>query len=76
MTAYTYIDPAMPQFSIDILAGESLNFATYDSHKVNIEAWAIPIPVISIDDLIGMKKKANREKDAQDIAALLELKSL
>lgn len=76
MTAYTFIDPKMPQFSIDILAGESLNFPEYDAQKVTINAWETPIPVISIDDLIGMKERANRQKDAEDIAALLELKAL
>ncbi len=76
MTACTFIDSKMPQFSLDILAGESLKFDTYDGSKVLIEAWNIPIPVISVNDLIGMKKKVNRKKDAEDIAALLELKEL
>jgi hypothetical protein len=34
------------------------------------------LPVISIDDLIGMKKRSNREKDIEDVTALLELKGL
>jgi len=76
MTAYTFINKNMPQLSIDILAGESLKFKTYDKNKLIIEAWDVAIPVISIDDLIGMKKKVNRAKDAEDVAALLELKSL
>lgn len=74
MTAYSFIHPKMPQISVDILAGESLEFDTYEKRKVVIEAWKVPIPVVSVDDLIGMKRKANREKDAEDIAALLELK--
>jgi len=76
MTAYTFIDPKQPQFSVDILAGESLKFDEFDRRKVLIRAWDISIPVISIDDLIGLKEKANREKDIEDIAALLELKKL
>jgi hypothetical protein len=76
MTAYTYIDSTMPQFSLDILVGESLQYPELESHKVVINAGDLPIPVISIDDLIGMKKRANRQKDLEDIAALLELKGL
>lgn len=76
MTAYAYIHPRMPQFSVDILAGESLDFASYNERKVFIDAWHLPIPVISIDDLLGMKRKTNREKDIEDVEALLQLKSL
>lgn len=76
MIAYTYVDPKTPQFSLDIVTGDSLHFEKFDQSKMVIEAWDIPIPVVSIDDLIGMKRKTNRERDAEDIAALLELKGL
>lgn len=76
MTAYTFINPSLPQFSLDILAGESIDFARYDRNKVVIEAWDVPIPVVSLNDLIEMKRKVDREKDAEDVAALLQLKSL
>ena len=74
LTAYTFIDSKDPASSVDILAGESLHFDEYNEHKATIQAWDIPIPVISIDDLISMKQRANRQKDIEDIAALLELK--
>lgn len=76
LTAYSFIDAKIPQFSLDILAGESLNFDALDRHKVLIDAENLKIPVISVDDLIGMKQRANRRKDVEDIAALLELKGL
>jgi hypothetical protein len=74
MTAYTFINSSLPQFSLDILAGESVDFARYDRNKVVIEAWDVPIPVVSVDDLIEMKQKVDREKDAEDVAALLQLR--
>lgn len=76
LTAYTFINAKMPQFSLDVLAGASLDFDTFEQRKAVITAEDLPIPVISIDDLIGMKRKANRQKDIEDIAALLELKCL
>ena len=75
LTAYTFIDPSMPQFSVDILVGDSLQFEKYEIHKVIMNTGDLSVPVISIDDLIGMKEKVNRRKDMEDIAALLKLKN-
>lgn len=76
LTAYTFIDPKLPQFSLDIIVGESLKFSSFNQKKVIIDADDLLIPIVSIDDLIGMKRRANRQKDLEDIAALLELKGL
>lgn len=76
MTAYTFIDGTLPQHSIDIIVDASLSFPAFNAQKVTMEAWGTSIPVIAVSDLIGMKKKANRQKDMEDIAALLELKGL
>jgi len=76
MTAYSYIHPKMPQFSIDILTGDSFKFFDFDARKILLELQDLSVPVIAIDDLLEMKKQANRQKDIEDIAALLELKGL
>jgi hypothetical protein len=76
LTAYTFVNERLPQFSVDIMTAPSLNFPTYDKHKVVIRAGDLPIPVISIDDLIAMKRSVNRRRDIEDVAALLELKGL
>lgn len=76
MTAYTFIHRTLPQFSLDVLVGDSLQFEDFDGRMAVIDVAGISIPVVSIDDLIGMKRKANRQKDLEDIAALLELKGL
>jgi hypothetical protein len=55
---------------------ESLAFDGLERRKTIVEAWAIPVPVASIDDLIAMKRLAARPQDVQDIEALLELKGL
>lgn len=76
LIAYTFANPDAPQFSIDVIVGESLEFSTYAKDALQIPVWDIEIPVVSIDDLIGMKRKSTRKKDADDVALLLELKGL
>ncbi len=76
LLAYTFANPAEPQFSIDVIVGNSLQFDDYEKRSSRMPVWDIKIPVISIDDLIGMKKKTKRRKDDEDVAMLLTLKGL
>lgn len=76
MKAYTFISKSQPQLDIDIIVAESLDFSKYESNKTIIEIWGLELPLVSIDDLIGMKKRADREKDRLDLEALLKLKEL
>jgi len=61
LSAYTFVNPTHPQFSIDIIVGDSLKFGEYDGRKMLVEMWDLSIPVVSIDDLIAMKRKIDRE---------------
>lgn len=76
LKAYTFINNQRPQLDIDILVEESLTFKKQFQKKTKIAIWDIQLPVISLDNLISMKKKANRQKDLDDVQALLELKNL
>ncbi len=76
LKAYTFISNKKPQLDIDILVSESINFEKYYKNKSTIKVWETKLPVVSIEDLIKMKKKANRDKDLLDIEALLKLKSM
>jgi hypothetical protein len=61
---------------IDIIIEESLKFDKFEINKVEKKDGKLMIPVVSIDDLIRMKKKAGRAKDLIDLDALLGLKKL
>ncbi len=74
LIAYTFVSSADPLFSIDVIVGDSLHFDKYKNHAGRISLWDISIPVISIDDLIEMKRKTRRKKDDIDVMMLLELK--
>ena len=76
LTAYSFIHDKYPQFNVDVLVAESIDFGKFSEHTMRAEVWGIDVPVVSIDDLIAMKKNSDREKDIQDIVALLELKGL
>lgn len=76
LKAYTFLAGKEYQLDIDIIIEQSTEFSELDKKKNIIEVWGMNIPVISIDDLIEMKKTANRDQDLIDIKRLLELKSL
>lgn len=74
MRALTYIAGKESRLDIDILVKESMDFERYFGNKCEIDVWDLVLPVVSIDDLIGMKKDAGRDQDLIDLKMLLELK--
>ena len=76
LLAYTFFNAQEPLYSVDIIVGPSLQFDRYREHRIVVDVWGMQLPVISIDDLIGLKKESDREKDALDVATLLEYKGL
>ena len=77
MTAYTFLSNNRERIDVDVLAGKSLSFDEYENREVLLDIdEGVTVPVISIDDLLALKKEANRAKDLEDIRVLLELKGL
>jgi predicted nucleotidyltransferase len=76
LIAYSFIHAQEPQFNIDVLVAASMEFEKFSAHKMHATVWGIEVPVVSINDLIAMKKNSDREKDVQDVVALLELKGV
>lgn len=76
LLAYTFFNPDEPLYSIDVIVGPSLQFDRYEANQLHVDVWGLSLPVVSIDDLIGIKKQSDREKDALDVATLLEYKGL
>lgn len=76
MTAYTFISEKHPQLNIDIVVDQSLKFSKFEKKRAIMEMWEIKVPVVSFNDLVVMKKEANRDKDLDDLKKLLELKTL
>lgn len=76
LLAYTFYNPKEPLYSIDVIVGPSLQFDRYKANQLHVDVWGLALPVVSIDDLIGLKRQSDREKDAMDVATLLEYKGL
>ena len=76
LLAYTFYNPKEPLYSVDIIVGASTEFNRYRQNRVLLSLWGLTLPVVSIDDLIGLKRESDREKDALDVATFLEYKGL
>jgi predicted nucleotidyltransferase len=73
--AYTYLSKNNTPIDIDVLTNESLNFSEFEKRLTIINIWDLDLPVIGIDDLIDLKRKTNRQKDLEDLEALLKFKN-
>jgi predicted nucleotidyltransferase len=68
--AFTFLPSGENPILIDIVMEESLNFQKISEKSVVKSYGGVSIPVVSMDDLIIMKKKAARPQDERDIEEL------
>lgn len=76
LKAYSFVPPMNNLLTIDIIIEESLKFEKIEKNKMVTSFGRIKIPVISIDDLIKMKRKSNRVQDIEDLKELIKLKNV
>ena len=76
MKAYSFMPPKENPLQIDIINEESLKYKKIVENKITKRIDNTSIPVISIDDLIKMKRKSDRQQDFMDLEALINLKKL
>lgn len=76
LKAYTFNPPKNNLLQIDIIIEDSLKFTAYNKQKNIKKMGALKIPVVSIKDIIKMKKKAHRDKDMIDLKVLKYLSRL
>jgi predicted nucleotidyltransferase len=76
MKVFSLYNPLKEIERVDVLVENYVNFnEAYDRRK-NIDAEGITLPLLSIDDLINIKKIANRKRDIIDIEALEKIKEI
>ena len=76
LKAFTFMPPQHNPLEIDIIIEESLKFDIIAKNKIVKQIEKVRIPVVSVEQLLKMKRKAGRPNDIQDIKALLALKGL
>jgi Nucleotidyl transferase AbiEii toxin, Type IV TA system len=78
MIVFSYIDFKNPYILIDIVISSFLKFedAAKNINILTARDKKIKVPVVSIDDLIKMKKQAGRARDISDIEMLKKAKKV
>lgn len=75
LKAFSFIPQTDNPLQIDIITEESLKFGNFARNKIIGKISDVPIPLIHINDLIKMKKTANRQKDIDDLETLIQFKN-
>lgn len=75
LRAFSFNPPKNNLLQIDVITEESLKFKEFSKNKINKNISGTTIPVIHINDLIKMKKRANRKNDIIDLEALIGIKN-
>jgi hypothetical protein len=74
MLAFTLREPQIGGGVVDVLVRPEVSFEQLKRNAVSGALFAQQVWVASIDDLLVMKRAANRPKDHLDIAALEKIK--
>ena len=70
MRAFTFVNPKNPFENVDLLFSAPVSFEKAYRRKKIFRSKNIPIPTVSIEDLIHMKEQAGRPHDLDDLAIL------
>lgn len=73
LIAVTFTDPANPLREVDILVAPSLDPDGIVSRSIRRTADDMTVCVVSLDDLVSMKRRANRPQDRSDLEHLERL---
>lgn len=70
MRVFSLWDPGNPMLEVDVFIEHPIPFDELMARSLEIEALGMRIPVVSIEDLIALKRLADRPQDHEDIRAL------
>lgn len=74
MIVFSFCQKDPPFKIIDMFVDEQISFDRIYKNKVNTRIHGVPVPVISIDHLKKLKRKAGRPQDLIDIVQLEAIK--
>lgn len=76
LTVFSLWSPDAPGTEVDLFVEEPFDFAGAYGRADFVELAGVPVPVLSIPDLVSLKRRAGRSKDIEDVAALEEIAAL
>ncbi|MCO6429389.1 MAG: nucleotidyl transferase AbiEii/AbiGii toxin family protein [Deltaproteobacteria bacterium] len=76
MKVFSVYNPSNPLEHVDVKIDRPDKINSYLDNSQSLLAGEIPIVVVSLEDLIALKKESGRERDLVDIRALERLKEL
>lgn len=74
MKAFNLVNPGWAISEIDIIINTPVDYEIASKNITHINFQNVIIPIVSIDDLIKMKKASNRRQDKKDIFYLRKVK--
>jgi len=74
MKVFNLVNPEWAIREIDVIIDSPVDYALGAQHVRTVVLQGVPVPIVSIDDLIKMKEITERQQDAADIRYLKELK--
>ncbi|MBI4565116.1 MAG: hypothetical protein HY716_10535 [Planctomycetes bacterium] len=74
MMFFPMLDPDDPLHPVDIFVAHPIPFAKAWARRKRVTADRVPVPLIAVEDLIRLKRKANRLQDRADIENLKRLR--
>jgi hypothetical protein len=73
LTVFTLWSPEHPATEVDIFVDEPIPFDDAYGRAARADLGAVTVHVVSVQDLIELKRRAGRPRDLEDIAALAAL---
>jgi len=76
MVAFSFYRPDFPYQQVDIFLDNPIDFEEASITRKFVVAEGIRIPLISLDNIIKLKRELGREQDLSDVEALEKVKNI
>jgi predicted nucleotidyltransferase len=74
LTVFSLWSPKHPTLEVDLFVAEPFDFDTVYSRAIRVPLEKTEVTVISLEDLITLKRQVGRPRDLEDVAALESLR--
>jgi uncharacterized protein (DUF1330 family) len=76
LAVFSLWSPAHPTLEIDLFVAEPFDFDAVYSRALRVPLEKAEVTVVSLDDLIALKRRVGRPRDLEDVTALESLREV